>query len=259
MKNKIQNATIDELIEGFIHTETFIDKTKGYTCLFCHTGFGEDDIYPFKKLLVNGKRAMKLHIYHEHGGVFNNLLALDKNQTGLTDTQKEFLSNYYNGMNYDEEVTDKEIAEKMNISPSTVRFQRYSFREKAKQAKIILALAELLEEMEAKHKVWKEKAGKSAKFVDENEKMLETLFESMSPLVLKTFDFKKKKEEKRLLILKTITQQFEKGKKYTNKEVDAILKEIYQDYVTIRRSLIDYGFMERTSDNREYWVKEEVK
>ena len=256
---KIENANITELKDGFTLSERLIDNEKVYTCLFCNASFGADDIYPFKKLLVNGKRAVKLHIYHEHGEVFNNLLEMDKTQTGLTDTQKEFLLNYYNGMNYDKDVSDKEIAEKMNISPSTVRFQRYSFREKAKQAKIILALAELLEEMEEKHKVWKEKEAKSAKPVDEDEKMLEILFSSMSPLVLKTFDFKKKREEKRILILKTIVGQFEKGKKYTNKEVDAILKEIYDDYVTIRRSLIDYGFMERTGDNREYWVKEVVK
>ena len=251
MKNKIENATITELKDGYILTERIIDKAQIYTCLFCHTGFDADDIYTFKKLLVNGKKAVKMHIRENHGEVFNNLLALDKSQTGLTDTQKEFLLNYYNGMNYDKDVSDKEIAEKMNISPSTVRFQRYSFREKAKQAKIILALAELLEEMEEKHKFWK-----SAKPpVDENEKMLETLFESFSPLVLRTWDFKKKREEKRLLIMKTVIQQFEKGKRYTNKEVDDILQQIYHDYVTIRRSLVDYGFMDRTGDCREYWVK----
>jgi len=257
--NKIENSTIAELKDGFIIKERLIDKENVYWCLFCNTGFDDFAIYPYKNLLVNAEKAMKLHIHDEHGEVFNNLLALDKEQTGLTDTQKEFLSNYYNGMNYDKDVSDKEIAEKMNISESTVRFQRYSFREKAKQAKIILALAELLEEMEEKHRVWKEHSGKSAKPVDENEKMLNTLFISMSPLVLKTFDFGKRKEEKRLLILKTIVAQFEKGKKYTNKEVDAILKEIYADYATIRRHLVDYGFMERTGDNREYWVKETVK
>jgi len=254
MKNKkIENATIEELKNGCTLNERLIDKEKVYTCLFCHAGYGEDDIYPFKKFLVNGKRAMKLHIYHEHGEVFENLLSLDKAQTGLTDTQKEFLLNYYNGMNYDKDVSDKEIAEKMNISQSTVRFQRHSFREKAKQAKIILALSELLEEMEEKHKVWKEK---EAKPVDENQKILETLFISLNPLVLRTFfDLGKKKDEKRNLIMKTIMQQFERNQKYTEKEVNAILKEIYDDYVTIRRSLIDYGFMERTGDCREYWVK----
>ena len=249
MKNKkIESATVDDLrngyLYGYIYNGGAVDKTKGYICLFCNAIFDEDDVYISGKLLINAKKAVKWHIHKEHGHVFRNLLSLDKNKTGLTDTQKDFLECSYSGLN------DKEIAEKMDISTATVRYQRHSFREKAKQAKVILALSELLErELE----LWGNPAQQP---IDENEKMLETLFESLSPLVLKTYDFKKKKEEKRLLIFKTIIQQFEKGKKYTNKEVDDILKQIYRDYATIRRALVDYGFMERTDDCREYWVKE---
>ena len=243
MKNKIENAEINDLRNGYVLKERVTDKAQIYTCLFCNAQYDDDDIYVYKKLMVNAKKAIKLHIHDEHGEVFNLLLSEDKAQTGLTDTQKDFLKNYYAG------IPDKEIAEKMNISASTVRYQRFNFREKVKQAKLILALNELLEEQE-------KKLIKLEKPVDENEKMLKSLFESLSPLVLKTFDFRKKKDEKRLLILKIIVNQFEKGRKYTNKEVDAVLKEIYEDYATIRRSLIDYGFMERTGDNREYWVKE---
>lgn len=29
-----------------------------------------------------------------------------------------------------------------------------------------------------------------------------------------------------------------------------------EDYVTIRRYLIEYGFMERTNDCKEYWINE---
>jgi len=257
-KSKTENVSVGDLkngyIYGYIYNEGNADKTKGYICLFCNARFDEDVIHSWKKLLINAKKAVKLHIRDEHGEVFNCLLN-DKTQTGLTDTQTEFLKNYYSGMN------DKEIAEKMNISMSTVRFQRHNFREKAKQAKTVLALNELLEVQESKEKAWKEQSVKSTKPADENTKMLETLFESLSPLVLKTFfDLGKKKEEKRLLILQTIAQQFEKGQKYTEKEVNAVLKEIYEeDYVTIRRSLIDYGFMDRTGDCREYWVKEAAK
>ena len=246
MKNKkIEDATVEELINGYVHGYLFngglYDKTKGYICLFCNMGFDEDGIFTVGKLTVNAKKAVKLHIHKEHGHIFRNLLALDKDKTGLTDTQKEFLECYYSGM------ADKEIAGKMNITAATVRYQRFNFREKVKQAKMILALSELLDrELE----LWG-----SPKPVDENEKMLETLFESLSPLKLKTFDFKKKREEKRQLILKTITQQFEKDKKYAHKEVDAILKEIYHDYATLRRFLVDCGYMERTGDCREYWVK----
>ena len=139
MKNKIETAAVTELKNGFILKERFIDKAQIYTCLFCNTQYDTDDIYAFGRLLVNGNKAIKMHIKEKHGEVFNNLLSLDRDKTGLTDTQKEFLGYYYGGMN------DKEIAEKMNITASTVRFQRYNFREKVKQAKIILALSELLE------------------------------------------------------------------------------------------------------------------
>jgi len=255
MKNrKVENATIEDLRNGFILTERFIDKAQIYTCLFCHAAYDADDIYTFKKLLVNGRKAIKMHIDEQHGTTFSNLLSLDKSQTGLTDTQKEFLSNYYNGMNYGEDISDKEIAEKMNISTSTVRFQRHSFREKAKQAKVMLAMAELLEEMEEKRKVWDKQA--KAKPVDENEKVLENLFDSLEPLILKTFYFKKKKDEKRAMILKKITEQFETGKRYTTKELNEVLKQIYHDHATIRRHLAEDGFMERSDDGREYWVKE---
>jgi hypothetical protein len=94
MKNKIENAAPSELKDGFMLTERLIDKAKIYTCLFCNAQYDADDIYTWKKLLVNGKKAMKLHIQDTHGDVFNNLLDTDKDQTGLTDTQKEFLKNY---------------------------------------------------------------------------------------------------------------------------------------------------------------------
>ena len=51
--------------------------------------------------------------------------------------------------------------------------------------------------------------------------------------------------------------------KYSECEVNEILKPIYDDYMTIRRYLIMYGFMERTRDGRQYWLtnweEEEMK
>jgi len=45
------------------------------------------------------------------------------------------------------------------------------------------------------------------------------------------------------------------GKVYTEKEINAILKDCCtsQDYVSFRRSLIDKGYLNRTNDCREYW------
>jgi len=88
---------------------------------------------------------------------------------------------------------------------------------------------------------------------EETEKIIATFFSSVEPLVLKAFP---PKEKKKLVILQMISSKFEKGKRYGEKEVNQILEEIYPDYVTIRRYLIEYGFLDRTRDCAEYWVTE---
>lgn len=45
-------------------------------------------------------------------------------------------------------------------------------------------------------------------------------------------------------------------KKVTLKEINRVLKRIFEDYATIRRALIEYGFIDRSNDCTKYWVKE---
>jgi len=154
----------------------------------------------------------------------------------------------------------KEIAEITKLSPSTIRFQRFNLREKAKQAKIFLALFEMMDEKMKNENMPVVHAG--ATMVDERymitnketEKVLTTFFMSIDPPVLKTFP---PKQKKKLAILKVIVKQFEAGKKYNEKQVNEILRPIFDDYCTIRRYLIEYGFMDRTTNCSEYWLKEE--
>ena len=42
---------------------------------------------------------------------------------------------------------------------------------------------------------------------------------------------------------------------YTEKEVNALLKawSAYEDYVMLRRELVDYGFLCRTANGSSYW------
>jgi hypothetical protein len=87
---------------------------------------------------------------------------------------------------------------------------------------------------------------------EESDKILTTVFESLSPLKLKLFSAK---EKKKIVTLRKIAQQFETGKVYTEKELNRILKDIYDDYPTLRRYLIEYGFMERSTDCMQYWLK----
>lgn len=57
-------------------------------------------------------------------------------------------------------------------------------------------------------------------------------------------------------ILWEIVKNFSTGRTYTEKEINRVLKRIFEDYATIRRALIDYGFIDRSNDCTKYWVKE---
>ena len=51
--------------------------------------------------------------------------------------------------------------------------------------------------------------------------------------------------KKRVVILQHLVERFEPGRAYPEKEVNAILKTAHEDFATLRRELIDYGFMKR--------------
>lgn len=60
------------------------------------------------------------------------------------------------------------------------------------------------------------------------------------------------KKTKKIEILKIISEKFEFNKVYNETEVNEILKEIYHDYVIIRRMLIDYNFLKRNKSGTKY-------
>lgn len=64
------------------------------------------------------------------------------------------------------------------------------------------------------------------------------------------------KEKKKLILLEFIAAQFEPNRKYSENEMNEILKKVYHDYVSIRRYLIEYGFLDRNKDGSSYWLKE---
>ena len=67
-------------------------------------------------------------------------------------------------------------------------------------------------------------------------------------------DEKTAKEKKKVVILKRIAQEFEPGRRYTEGEVNALLKEIYFDFATLRRYLVEYGWISREKDCSAYWL-----
>jgi predicted transcriptional regulator len=61
------------------------------------------------------------------------------------------------------------------------------------------------------------------------------------------------KQSQIIVILDEISLKFDFEKQYSEREVNTILKEISEDdYATIRRYLVDYGYLNRTRDGSVY-------
>lgn len=76
------------------------------------------------------------------------------------------------------------------------------------------------------------------------------MFKSLEPLRLKALP---KKKELRLITLQKIIECFECSREYSEQEVNLILMEIYDDYVYLRRELVDHGLLRRKNDGCKYW------
>lgn len=60
--------------------------------------------------------------------------------------------------------------------------------------------------------------------------------------------------KKRLAILRHLVAPFEPGRRYTEKQVNEVLRRFSREhFVTLRRYLVDEGFMEREGGGGEYW------
>jgi hypothetical protein len=55
-----------------------------------------------------------------------------------------------------------------------------------------------------------------------------------------------KKHEQIIVILEEVARKFEPEKQYAEREVNVILEEVNADYCTLRRALVDYGYLDRS-------------
>jgi len=62
------------------------------------------------------------------------------------------------------------------------------------------------------------------------------------------------KDKQWSVILRWLASKFEVGVRYTEKQVNAIITEINPDYATLRRTLVEFGFMSRERGGGEYWL-----
>jgi hypothetical protein len=197
------------------------------------------------------------------------LTNLPRDVSGLTDIQSTLIALLGRGH------SDKEIARTMDgKAESTIRNHRFQLRRRITEAKVLAALGGLLEQTPA---AGPDSAGPSGSAprsasspgmqfvtyhhdiptVDERivttiaeaEAICRRLFEPGDELRLVRFP---KKEKEKLVVLKRIAEEFTLDTDYTEREVNSILMRIHDDYVTVRRYLIEYRFMEREPDGSRY-------
>lgn len=256
MINDILALTSEDVINGF-HLSPEHDR---YICNICLREFVIGEIFKIGNKYFDAVKTAEQHICEEHGSVLEVLTSADKRYTGITENQKELLLMIADGL------SDNEIAKKTSTAAATVRHQRFMFKEKAKQAKLYLSIYELAIQGKKNSRTGRDgeedliDIHKGAKMVDdrylvtkaEEDEIISNMFLSLAPLKLKNLS---PKEKKKIVILRKISEQFSKDSTYSEKEVNKILSDIYEDFATVRRYLVEYGFMERTIDCGKYWVK----
>jgi len=244
------NASIEEMKQGYVYDGI----NEMYVCLACGERFEQGRIYQVEDAWYEAEKYTRIHIEDKHISMFDFLIHLDKKLTGLTDLQRTLITLFQSGL------SDNEILKELDGgSTSTIRNHRFALREKMKQAKVFLSIMELVEER-SKNSSKLIPIHRRATMIDqryditeeENDKVLRLYFKEGPDGPL--FEFPRK-EKRKIVILRHLIKKFDATKRYKEKEVNEILKAVFADFVTIRRYMIEYGFMDRLDDCSEYWVK----
>lgn len=240
------NSSIDEIKNGFVR------KGDKYICTCCGRFYEEGVIYPKGNKFLEAKKAIVDHIKEAHESTFDVLINMDKKYTGLSEVQTSLIEDFFKGK------SDKDIAEERNLTTSAIRNHRFRLKEKQKQAKVFLALMDLLylenldkEEMVEIHKGARQIDERYAISEKDRKKILERFVKEDGNLT----KFPKKEKEK-IVILMYLANHLNYGVKYTESQINNFIREFHDDFVTVRRYLVAYGFLDRTKDGKEYWLNE---
>lgn len=246
----LQTASLEEIKRGYM------EEGPAYICVCCGYRTEAGIIYPEEGVLYEAARYMRVHIEKVHGSVFEYLLEQDKSVTGLSDVQRGLLAQFHEGKK------DTEVQKALGIgSASTIRNHRFVLKEKERQAKIFLALMELLKSKDTQAPAeWVSPVTRHGHTIhrdsfditeQDREKVLNKYFPEGTSGPLETFHMQQKHK---YIVLTEIAKRFETERKYSEKQVNELLKEVHDDYVEIRRYLIDYGLLERQPDGSQYWL-----
>lgn len=242
-----ERASISELAEGVMEDP----ETKAKVCLTCGKTFAAGEVFQSDGRFWEAGPAARLHSEGEHGPQFTYLLNLMKQWKGVSDPQAKLLEAFFRGDD------DAKIASGSGISRSTVRNHRFRMKERARHSKAFLAMMLILDRKEkpearlvdfpANTRIVDERFDLTA---EECERIIGKYFREDGTMA--RFPIKAKE---RVALLRRVVGLLAPGEKYTEKALNGILSAVTDDYVLVRRCLVDYGFVSRLRDGSAYWVE----
>lgn len=218
--------TITESTQGF-HRQQNV-----WRCNYCEV-----------QVSLDRQADMVAHLNAAHLGALVPLLAAG----GLTANQQRLMQAFAAGM------TDKQIAAQQGVTASTIRQQKYRFRQKAAQAELFLAQYQAVFGQPTASELMPvpKPAQNMAITTDQYENTLaKALSYSADHPQIKHWP---KAEAARVCLCARITEDFAIDQRYSLAETNAMLDAWYPDHSLLARYLVDYSFMARTTDGRQYW------
>ncbi|RJE88840.1 DUF2087 domain-containing protein [Paenibacillus sp. 1011MAR3C5] len=251
MDERFWNATSEEIKQGYLYD----GRLQSYCCLLCGEQFEDGEVFklPGSDRFFNAAKYAGYHVQSAHGSMLEYLLSLDKKATGLTVVQKQLVSDFAQGL------SDREIVQRTGGSASTIRNHRFVLKEKAKQAKLLLAVMELMESCVDNIPKFMP-VHRTATVMDERFAITEEEYKGVLRQYLPDgldgpLASIPSKEKRKVALLRHMASYFKLGERYTEGEVNERLIRFSDDqYVTLRRYLVEYGFLDREVDGSAYWI-----
>jgi len=192
------------------------------------------------------------HLNTVHGGNLNQLIHLKSRYNSLTAKQQDLLTAFATG------IKDQALAEQLQIAAATIRHQKFTFREKAKRAKLYLAIynqvfnsAVFDDEPTIKSKPVSPSIDSQLDTETATAEILQSYFDfATEPIKLKQLP---QQPATLTIVLKRIAVELPVGQPLPLAVLNAYLQPIYFDYSMLRHQLVANGFLKMTPDGANYW------
>ena len=230
----------------------YIDAGPEYVCLLCGERIEKGLVYPGDGIFYEDQRYMQVPYRGKSWPMFDYLVQLDKRGYRPYRAPEKPLAAFLSREKRSGSSKRNEYRQCLNYSQPQVLCSK----KKERQAKVFLALMELLREKNRPSPVSapSQKTGVVDNARAENDKIIKKYFpEGRGGKLIHLAT----KDKYRRVVLREISNRFEQDVIYSEKEVNEILHTAYEDYVTLRRLLIEYGFLDRLPDGSQYWLKGE--